>query len=46
VLNNDLPGAELISVVVVVTIILSAFAHGMTARPLASALAKRLQSQE
>jgi NhaP-type Na+/H+ or K+/H+ antiporter len=46
VLNNELPGAELISVVVAVTIILSAFAHGMSARPLASALAKRLQSQE
>ena len=45
VLNNDLPGAELISVAVACTIILSAFAHGVTARPLASALATRLQRQ-
>jgi len=34
VLNNDLPGAELISIVVACTIILSAFAHGLTANPL------------
>ena len=43
VLNNDLPGAELISVVVACTIILSAFAHGMTANPFASALAAKLK---
>jgi NhaP-type Na+/H+ or K+/H+ antiporter len=43
VLSNDLPGAELISVVVACTIILSAFAHGVTANPLASALAAKLK---
>ena len=42
VLNNELPGAELISAIVAVTIVLSAFAHGMTARPFATALATRL----
>jgi len=41
VLNNDLPGAELISAIVVCTIILSAFAHGITANPFASALAAK-----
>jgi len=43
VINNNLPGAELIAVVVTCTIILSAFAHGMTANPFASALAARLK---
>ncbi len=43
VLNNDLPGAELISVIVACTITLSAFAHGLTASPFASALAARLK---
>jgi NhaP-type Na+/H+ or K+/H+ antiporter len=44
VINNNLPGAELISVVVACTIILSAFAHGLTANPFASALAARLKN--
>jgi NhaP-type Na+/H+ or K+/H+ antiporter len=43
VINNNLPGSELISVVVTCTIILSAFAHGMTANPFASALAEKLK---
>ena len=43
VINNNLPGSELIAVVVTCTIILSAFAHGMTANPFASALAVRLK---
>jgi NhaP-type Na+/H+ or K+/H+ antiporter len=43
VLDNSLPGAEFISVIVACTIILSAFAHGLTANPLASALAARLK---
>lgn len=43
VLDNEVPGAELISVVVACTIVLSAFAHGLTANPLASALAARLK---
>ena len=43
VIDNNLPGAELISVVVACTIILSAFAHGLTANPFASALAARLK---
>jgi NhaP-type Na+/H+ or K+/H+ antiporter len=43
VIDNNLAGAELISVVVTCTIILSAFAHGLTANPFASALAGRLK---
>jgi NhaP-type Na+/H+ or K+/H+ antiporter len=43
VLNNDLPGGGLISVIVACTIIISAFAHGLTANPLASALAARTE---
>jgi NhaP-type Na+/H+ or K+/H+ antiporter len=43
VLNNNLPGAELIAVIVTCTIILSAFLHGMTANPFAKALAARLK---
>ena len=43
VLDNNLPGAEFIAVVVACTIILSAFAHGITANPLATALAARLK---
>ena len=42
VLNNNLPGAELIAVIVACTIILSAFAHGLTAKPFAAAVAARL----
>jgi NhaP-type Na+/H+ or K+/H+ antiporter len=43
VINNNLPGADLIAVVIACTIILSAFAHGMTASPFASALAAKLR---
>jgi NhaP-type Na+/H+ or K+/H+ antiporter len=43
VLNNDLPGAELIAVIVACTIIFSVFAHGLTASPFAAALAARLK---
>lgn len=46
VLNKGLPGAELISVIVACTIILSAFVHGMTAGPFASALAARLETEK
>ena len=46
VLTHDVPGAELISVVVACTVILSVFAHGLTARPLARALAKRLKQPD
>ncbi len=42
VVNNEIPGAELIAVVVICTIILSALAHGLSAKPLAEALAARL----
>ena len=42
VINNNLPGAELISVIVAYTINFSAFTHGLTANPLASVLAARL----
>lgn len=42
VLNKGLPGAEMITVIVAFTIVLSAFVHGVTASPFASALAARL----
>jgi NhaP-type Na+/H+ or K+/H+ antiporter len=45
VINSALPGAELISAIVVCTVILSVFAHGLTARPLANALAIRLKQR-
>ncbi len=42
VLNTSLPGTELIALVVVCTVFFSAIAHGLTANPLASALAARM----
>lgn len=42
VLNANLPGGETISTAVVVTIILSVIAHGLSANPLVAALGKRL----
>jgi NhaP-type Na+/H+ or K+/H+ antiporter len=39
VLNANLPNARLMAIVVVCTVLLSALAHGVTANPLASALA-------
>ena len=45
VLNTNLPGARLMAVVVVCTVFLSAIAHGVTANPLASALAARVLSR-
>ena len=42
VLNTDLPGTDLIATVVVCTVFLSAVAHGVTANPLANALAARV----
>ena len=46
VINNNVPGAELIAVVASCTIILSAFAHGLSANPLVSALAARLSKSD
>ena len=46
VLNTSLPGAPQMAVVVVCTIILSVFAHGITANPMASALAKKLAKEQ
>ncbi|MGD8541702.1 MAG: cation:proton antiporter [Desulfobacteraceae bacterium] len=43
VLNENLPGGETISTAVVVTIILSVVAHGLSANPLVAALAARLK---
>jgi hypothetical protein len=40
--NADLPGAQFMSMVVVFTVFLSAIAHGVTANPLASAMAARV----
>lgn len=40
VVHADLPGGDLLSSTVVATIILSVIAHGLSARPLAAALAK------
>jgi len=45
VLNTSIPGAPEMAVVVVCTVILSAFAHGITANPLAKALAKKLGAE-
>jgi len=42
VLNTNLPGARLMAMVVVCTVFLSAIAHGITANPLATALAARI----
>jgi len=42
VLNTKLPGAHLMAEVVVCTVFLSAIAHGVTANPLAAALAARV----
>jgi NhaP-type Na+/H+ or K+/H+ antiporter len=42
VMNANLPGAKLMAMVVVCTVFLSAFAHGITANPLAKALAARM----
>lgn len=41
VVHADLPGRDILSATVVATIILSVIAHGLSARPLAAALAKR-----
>lgn len=42
VLNTNLPGAQFMALVVVCTVFLSAIAHGITANPLATALAARM----
>jgi NhaP-type Na+/H+ or K+/H+ antiporter len=42
VLNTNLPGTKLMAMVVVCTVFLSAIAHGLTANPLATALAARM----
>jgi NhaP-type Na+/H+ or K+/H+ antiporter len=42
VLNTNLPGTRLMAMVVVCTVFLSAIAHGLTANPLATALAARM----
>ena len=42
VLNTNLPGTELMVLVVICTVFLSAIAHGLTANPLAAALAARV----
>ena len=44
VLNENLPGGKTLAITVVCTVFLSVFAHGLTANPLANALAKK-QSQ-
>jgi NhaP-type Na+/H+ or K+/H+ antiporter len=42
VLNTNLPGAQFMALIVVCTVFLSAIAHGITANPLATALAARV----
>ena len=42
VLNTDLPGTKLMATVVVCTVFLSAIVHGVTANPMASALAAKV----
>jgi NhaP-type Na+/H+ or K+/H+ antiporter len=44
VLNTTLPGAHHMAIVVACTVILSALLHGLTANPLASALAARVRN--
>jgi NhaP-type Na+/H+ or K+/H+ antiporter len=44
VINKDLPGGSTISATVVCTIVLSIVAHGLSANPLATALAARLKA--
>jgi NhaP-type Na+/H+ or K+/H+ antiporter len=46
VLNTELPGARLISVVVVCTVFLSLVAHGISANPMAKWLAAKESSEE
>ncbi len=41
VLNEDLPGGELLAVIVVCTVVLSIIAHGLTANPFAKSFASR-----
>lgn len=43
VLNEKLPGGEIMAITVVCTVVLSIFAHGLTANPFATAFAKRSQ---
>jgi NhaP-type Na+/H+ or K+/H+ antiporter len=43
VLNNELPGAAQMAVIVICTVFLSVVAHGLTANPLASAFARRMR---
>lgn len=43
VVNAELPGAQLMAVVVTCTVFFSVFAHGLTANPLAAAFARRMQ---
>ena len=43
VLNENLPGGPTLVLTVVCTVILSIFAHGLTANPLARAFAERIQ---
>jgi len=42
VMNNDLPGGKLMAMVVACTVILSLIAHGITARPLANWLVRKV----
>lgn len=44
VLNANVPGAGEMAMVLVCTLFLSAFAHGLTANPFAEAFAKRLSA--
>ena len=45
VLNTSIPSAPEMALVVICTVILSAFAHGITANPMANALAKKLGAE-
>ena len=46
VISNEVPGAQRIAVVVACTVFFSLIAHGVTANPLAAALARRVQRGE
>ena len=46
VLSKDLPGEDLLAITVVCTVVLSIFAHGLTANPFAKAFASAISKQK
>ena len=46
VINNGVPGAQLIALVVAITVFFSLMAHGLSANPLAAAFARRMRHRQ